>query len=128
MIGNNDSHSKNISFLLLDGKYELAPFYDLISTAIYPTLDSRFSFKVGEVSTFTSIGLKAISKEEKKLGIKEGTIIERMNLLHQGILNHQDEIILDMNKEFPKSKIHRRIKELIQTRAKNFKKAGLKLS
>jgi serine/threonine-protein kinase HipA len=128
LIGNNDSHSKNISFLLLDGKYELAPFYDLISTAIYPTLDSRFSFKIGEVSTFTSIGLKAISKEEKKLGIKEGTIIERMNLLHQKILNHQDEIIKDMNKEFPKSKIHRRIKELIDSRAKNFRRAGLNLS
>jgi hypothetical protein len=37
-------------------------------------------------------------------------------------------IIRDMNKEFPKSKIHRRIKELLHTRAKNFKRAGRNLS
>ena len=127
LIGNNDSHSKNISFLMIDGKYELSPFYDLISTAIYPTLDAKFSFKIGGVSTFTSIGNKALVNEEKKLGIKEGTLIERMNLVYQGIVKHQDEIIKEMNSEFPKAKIHRRIKELIYTRAKNFRRAGLKV-
>lgn len=127
LIGNNDSHSKNISFLMIDGKYELSPFYDLISTAIYPTLDAKFSFKIGGVSSFTSIGAKALSAEEKKLGIKEGTLIERMNLVYQGIVKHQDEIIKEMNGEFPKAKIHKRIKELIYTRAKNFRRAGLKV-
>ncbi len=127
LIGNNDSHSKNISFLMIEGKYELSPFYDLISTAIYPTLDARFSFKIGDVSSYTSIGAKALTKEEKKLGIKEGTLIERMNLVYQGIVKHQDEIIKEMNNEFPKAKIHRRIKELIHTRAKNFRRAGLKV-
>lgn len=127
LIGNNDSHSKNISFLMIDGKYELSPFYDLISTAIYPTLDAKFSFKIGGVSAFTNIGAKAISSEEKKLGIKEGTLIERMNLVYQAIVNDQDEIIKAMNSEFPKAKIHKRIKELIHTRAKNFRRAGLKV-
>lgn len=127
LIGNNDSHSKNISFLMIDGKYELSPFYDLISTAIYPTLDAKFSFKIGDVSTFTSIGAKAITKEEKKLGVKPGILIERMNLIYQKIVDHQDEIIKVMNSEFPKAKIHKRIKELIYTRAKNFRRAGLKV-
>jgi serine/threonine-protein kinase HipA len=125
LIGNNDSHSKNISFLMVDGKYELAPFYDLISTAIYPTLDSRFSFKIGDVSTFTNIAIKALTKEEKNLGIKEGMLIERMNFVYRGILKHQDELIKEMNNEFPKAKIHKRIKELIFARAKNFRRAGL---
>jgi serine/threonine-protein kinase HipA len=128
LIGNNDSHSKNISFLMIDGKYELAPFYDLISTAIYPTLDSRFSFKIGGVSNFSSIGLKSFSKEEKMLGIKEETIIERMNRVYQGILEFQDDIILEMSNEFPKSKIQKRVKELIFIRAKNFRRSGLNLN
>jgi len=128
LIGNNDSHSKNISFLMIDGKYELAPFYDLISTAIYPTLDSRFSFRIGDVSSFTNIAAKAVAKEEKKLGVKEGMLIERMNFIYREILNHQDELIKEMNNEFPKAKIHRRIKELIYARAKNFRRAGLDVS
>lgn len=128
LIGNNDSHSKNISFLMIDGKYELAPFYDLISTAIYPTLNSKFSFKIGEVSTFSNISAKAIANEEKKLGIKEGVIIERMNLIYSAILKYQDEIIEEINNEFPKAKIHKRIKDLITKRAKNFRRVGLVLS
>lgn len=47
LIGNNDSHSKNISFLLADGKIELAPFYDLLCTAIYRKLKRKFSFVIG---------------------------------------------------------------------------------
>ena len=54
-------------------------------------------------------------------------VIERMNLVYQGIVNHQDEIIKVMNSEFSKVKIHRRLKELIHTRAKNFRRAGLKI-
>lgn len=54
-------------------------------------------------------------------------MIERMNLIYQKIVDHQDEIIKVMNSEFPKAKIHRRIKELIHTRAKNFRRAGLKV-
>jgi serine/threonine-protein kinase HipA len=126
LIGNNDSHSKNISFLMVDGKYELSPFYDLISTAIYPTLDSSFSFKIGDVINLSNIGSKALAKEEEKLGIKAGTIMERMNLVYDKIVNHQDEIIKEMGLEFPNAKIHKRIKELIFKRAKNFRKAGLK--
>lgn len=128
LIGNNDSHSKNISFLMIDGKYDLAPFYDLISTAIYPNLDSRFSFKLGGESNLHKMGKKAIVLEEKTLGIKEGTIIERMNLIYQAIINVQDEIISEMNIQFPNVKIHERIKKLIFERAKNFKRVGLKLS
>ncbi len=48
LILNNDSHSKNISLLLKDGKIELAPFYDFLSTGIYPSLKRHFSFKIGD--------------------------------------------------------------------------------
>ena len=36
IIGNADAHAKNISFLHKDGKITLAPFYDLLSTEVYP--------------------------------------------------------------------------------------------
>ncbi|HIJ95948.1 MAG TPA: type II toxin-antitoxin system HipA family toxin [Desulfuromonadales bacterium] len=45
--GNADAHGKNISFLYRDGLVRLAPFYDLISTAVYKRLDSRFAMKMG---------------------------------------------------------------------------------
>jgi len=37
LVGNSDSHLKNLSFLVDRGGVRLAPFYDLLSTAVYHT-------------------------------------------------------------------------------------------
>jgi len=47
LIGNADAHGKNFSFLYEQGKPRLAPAYDLLSTAVYPDLDSKMSMKIG---------------------------------------------------------------------------------
>lgn len=47
LIGNADAHAKNISLLLdHEGPY-LAPFYDLMCTAIYDGLTDRLAMKIG---------------------------------------------------------------------------------
>jgi HipA-like protein len=51
LIGNHDAHGKNFSLLYLpEGdrvQVRLAPFYDLISTAIYPELTPKMAMKIG---------------------------------------------------------------------------------
>lgn len=47
LIGNADAHGKNISLLLTQQGPKLAPFYDLMSTAIYPELTDRPAMKIG---------------------------------------------------------------------------------
>jgi serine/threonine-protein kinase HipA len=46
-IGNNDSHAKNISMLFTGEGAKLAPFYDLMCTAVYAIFSSNFAFKIG---------------------------------------------------------------------------------
>lgn len=46
-VGNMDSHAKNLSLLTKDGRTQLAPFYDLVSTTVYEHLSRRFAFKIG---------------------------------------------------------------------------------
>lgn len=52
LIGNHDAHGKNFSFLYsaVNGSpsIRLAPFYDLISTAIYPELSGKMAMKIGK--------------------------------------------------------------------------------
>lgn len=49
LIGNCDAHGKNFSFLYpSDGSIRLAPFYDLIDTALYPELDRHTAMKYGK--------------------------------------------------------------------------------
>jgi len=47
LIGNADAHGKNFSLLYIGEKPELAPAYDLLSTAIYPEFSQKMAMKIG---------------------------------------------------------------------------------
>ena len=47
LIGNADAHAKNISLLLTQQGPHLAPFYDLMCTAIYDGLTYKLAMKIG---------------------------------------------------------------------------------
>jgi serine/threonine-protein kinase HipA len=47
LIGNADAHGKNISLMLTPVGPKLAPFYDLMSTAVYPNLAQKMAMKIG---------------------------------------------------------------------------------
>lgn len=48
LIGNNDAHGKNFSFLYhVTGKTRLSPLYDLVSTMYYSELSSKMAMKIG---------------------------------------------------------------------------------
>lgn len=48
MIGNSDAHGKNFSLLYKTARPELAPGYDLISTAVYPRVSKKMAMKIGK--------------------------------------------------------------------------------
>jgi len=47
LIGNADAHAKNASLLLSGQGPVLAPFYDILSTAVYPGLTERLAMRIG---------------------------------------------------------------------------------
>jgi serine/threonine-protein kinase HipA len=47
LIANADAHGKNIALLFRNGAVHLAPFYDLLCTAVYPQLDQRLAQRLG---------------------------------------------------------------------------------
>jgi len=50
LLGNADGHAKNLSFILAEGGWRLAPFYDLVCTAVYEVqgVDGRLAMPVGD--------------------------------------------------------------------------------
>lgn len=125
LIGNNDSHSKNLSLLLVNNKNELAPFYDLLCTAIYGSLNKEFSFKIGDRYTFAKIGLNQFTLLEKELGIKEGSFTQRVKDTQELILTHKDRVLEEMMDKHPEAKIPKRISALIAKRAKGLYQQGV---
>jgi serine/threonine-protein kinase HipA len=55
LIGNHDAHSKNFSLLYVGKTTELAPLYDLLSTAIHPTLTPKMAMKIGSRYKFSEV-------------------------------------------------------------------------
>ena len=47
LIGNRDTHAKNLSLTLHPDRIELTPFYDLLSTAVYPKGEKELALKIG---------------------------------------------------------------------------------
>ena len=55
LIGNHDAHAKNFSLLYRGKTPVLAPLYDTLSTAVYPTLTSRMAMKIGSKYKFSEL-------------------------------------------------------------------------
>lgn len=125
LIGNNDSHSKNLSLLLVNNKNELAPFYDLLCTVIYESLHKDFSFRIGDRYTFAKIGLNQFTLLEEELGIKKGTFTQRMKDIRDLILTHKDRVLEQIMDKHPQAKIPKRINALIAKRAKGLCQQGV---
>lgn len=54
LIGNADAHGKNLSVLVDDKGYRLAPFYDLLCVKAYG--DDGLALFIGDEETFTAVG------------------------------------------------------------------------
>lgn len=121
LIGNNDSHSKNISFILKDEKIELAPMYDLISTIVYPKLKRTFAFMIGERNEFSKIGKNQFEMLDKELGLKVGTMAGRMQIVHDKVMKIKDIVAKRIVVDHKQVKIVQRIAEEIDGRAKSLK-------
>lgn len=58
LIGNHDAHAKNFSLLYAGKTPVLAPFYDTLSTAVYPTLTPRMAMKIGSKYKFSEVQVR----------------------------------------------------------------------
>lgn len=125
LIGNNDSHSKNISFLLVDEKIELAPFYDLLCTAIYPKLKKNFSFKIGDRDDASRIGKNQFKMVDEELSLKVGTMARRARQMSERLMKNKDELATQIKSELPNAKIIKRIADFIGERCKSLNRQGV---
>ncbi len=125
LIGNNDSHSKNISLLYKNGKNELAPFYDLVCTAIYSTLKKDFAFVIGDRTDFSQIGINQFTLLETQLQIKPGTLHTRLNSLIAKLQAQKESVAKRVVSQFPEAKIVERISDLIERRIKGLRQQGM---
>ena len=69
LIGNHDAHAKNFSILYQQQRGVLAPLYDLLCTAVYPTLTDKMAMKVGSKYRFAEVQVRHWEQLAKAAGL-----------------------------------------------------------
>jgi serine/threonine-protein kinase HipA len=122
VIGNNDSHSKNLAFLQTDEGIRLAPFYDLLSTSVYKKIGQNFAFKIGGQSLWFKLKKRLFDKLSSELELRDDVIPKLALKLLNDIQKHTPQLVGDFNERFPNVKTGKILEKEILKRAAFFKK------
>lgn len=96
VIGNNDAHGKNFSFLYdrKNGatKIQLAPAYDLVSTIYYSELSNKMAMKIGKQYSSEKIDRLCIEKFSEDCELNYKATIKQFNSIASTILDKIDTL------------------------------------
>ncbi|MBF6631923.1 MAG: type II toxin-antitoxin system HipA family toxin [Comamonas sp.] len=81
LIGNHDAHGKNFSLLYGARGAVLAPFYDLLSTAVYPTLTPKMAMKLGSKYKFSELEPRHWEQFAAEAGLAKAATRKRLQAL-----------------------------------------------
>jgi serine/threonine-protein kinase HipA len=123
LIGNNDSHSKNLSFLYRDGRATLAPLYDLLSTSIYPDLTTEFAFQIGGQRQWHQLKRRNLKMLARELGFvkREEIVAEALVKMAQKIEAKAGAVLAAAEKDHPGLALPVALTREISKRAKTFR-------
>lgn len=104
LIGNADAHGKNLSLIRgTDGSIYLAPFYDLISTRVYPEISAKMAMKIGKEARFDWIMGRHWQQMAEQLDLKfsylKKLIGEMAGTLEEAMPGIADSIVSEYNGE-----------------------------
>lgn len=122
VIGNNDSHSKNLAFLQTEEGIRLAPFYDLLSTSVYKEIGQNFAFKIGEQNLWFKLKKRLFDKLSGELELREDVIPKIATKLLLDVEKHYPGLLEDFNERFPDVKTGQVLEKEILKRVAFFKK------
>ena len=84
LVGNADAHGKNLSVLVDDKGYRLAPFYDLLCVKAYG--DDSLALFIGDEETFTAVGAHSWEALCKDCGFRLPETLKGFRKMAQDLL------------------------------------------
>lgn len=116
LIGNNDSHAKNLSLLQADEGPRLAPFYDLMSTTLYSGLSRHFAFQVtgenrpGSIEKSHLESLARSMRFQPRYFIKQGLqLAEQMPIALEATRASLEEVAQPGKEQILLERLHQRL-------------------
>ncbi len=119
LVGNADAHAKNLSILFTDKGPRLAPFYDLLSTQVYPNLAEKFAMKIGGENRASWLHVRNWERFADAISLKRRYALGTVRSMAERIVSVAEPIA----KSFGESHIVSKIMELLRKRAATLSEA-----
>ncbi len=117
LIGNGDAHAKNFSVIYNGKRPQLAPAYDLLSTAVYPNLAPKLAMKIGGEYNFRWISPGKFIRMGQKAGLSERIVKKEIQKVTAKVSKHLHVFTEKIHRQHP-SGIYQQIQNGIQARMK----------
>jgi len=118
LIGNADSHAKNLAFLLTKPGPRLAPFYDLICTAIYESLTDRLAMKIGGEDRPNWLRMRHWKRFADTIAVKQDLVLRVLSNTVENILPKAEETAKELYARHKSTDILEKILSVIKKRVK----------
>ena len=116
LIGNHDAHGKNFSLLYGERAPVLAPFYDLLSTAIYPQLTPKMAMKIGSKYKFSELEAKHWEQFAQEAGLAKAATLKRLKVLAKSLPVETRKLQVAPQHGFAGNAVVEQIAQLIEQR------------
>lgn len=116
LIGNHDAHGKNFSLLYSTKGPVLSPFYDMLSTAVYPALSLKMAMKIGSKYKFTEIDARHWAQFAQEAGLATPQVKKRILALAKSLPAAARQLQADPQKGFAQYWLVEQIIALIEQR------------
>ncbi len=118
--GNADAHAKNLAIIYTPLGPRLAPFYDLISTLVYPGLSARLAMRIGGENRLNWIQQRHWERLSREVGIKPRWIEKMVREISQSISPLADSVAHDFMETCGPSAIVEKVVGIIKRAALRF--------
>ena len=116
LIGNHDAHAKNFSLLYSGKPPVLAPLYDTLSTAVYPTLTPKMAMKIGSKYKFSEVEARHWDQFAEAAGLAKAQAKRRVLSLAKSLPASARKLQSEPGHNFAGNGVVERINALIEQR------------
>lgn len=121
LIGNTDSHGKNISYFVSKKGYELAPAYDLVNVMVYDKFNHDLAFMIGDTFVLEEVKAWQLVEMSQQMGVLPRLVANQLTKLCKEILKQMDSISVD-DLSGPEKEFMDRLVDNIKERVNKFLK------
>lgn len=119
LIGNADAHAKNLALLFTKEGLRLAPFYDLLCTAIYEELTDKLAMKIGGENRPDLLRPSIMDRFAKEIGVRPKMVISAFQTMAEEIVPASEVLAEKIQAEYGERPVVQKVVDVIKKRSRS---------